>query len=360
MRERTRYVAGAGLLALDVVMTEGAGAEALTYAGGTCGNVLAILSFLHWRSTAIGFVGADDAGDRVLEDLDSVGVDAANLAQSTKHRTPIFVQRLRRDEQGHAVHRFSRNCPNCGQSFGSGHASAGAITTPIQGFACSQGPDVFFMDRLSKDILSLAASAKRQGAVVFYEPSVRADAGLWEVALSLADIVKYSADRFDSADLGGAIAHRSNDLWEIQTLGGQGLRYRRHLSTEVSSPEWSDLSAVPAPRVVDTCGAGDWCSAGLLFGLFDRQISFEHEHFLDALRLGQALAAWACAFIGARGAMYCSDRFATLKAAGRLAGGLRVDVGNLSAATQGRAFRTALSDSCSNRLCGESAHAKEA
>src|SRR3981081_336578 len=115
MRGGSFRIAGAGLMALDVVICEEHVPPALTFAGGTCGNVLAILSYLKWKSTAVGFVGDDEAGNRVLADLISVGVSAEYLLRDSLGHTPVFVQTLRKDTSGRPRHTFSSVCPSCGQ-----------------------------------------------------------------------------------------------------------------------------------------------------------------------------------------------------------------------------------------------------
>jgi hypothetical protein len=96
----------------------------------------------------------------------------------------------------------------------------------------------------------------------------------------------------------------------VQTLGELGLRYRHRLGKAVSN--WTSLDAVPAPRLADTCGSGDWCTAGLR-----AQLAASGQEGLRrtsvnavraALRYGQALAAWNCGFGGARGGMYFTER----------------------------------------------------
>ena len=319
----TRRVAGAGLLALDVVVSDDA-VSALTFAGGTCGNVLSILAYLHWRSAAIGFLGDDAAGRRVLADLKRAGVGSEHLIATTQQRTAVFVQNLQRTESGQPRHTFSEACPACGQSFVNADRPPKAAM-PIQRFGARESPDVFFMDRLSEDILELAQSAKGHGAVIFYEPSSPSDMHLWTLAFPLVDIVKYSADRFDEQEL-AKFTHRKrpSSLWEVKTLGASGLKYRVHSGKTRADVRWTHSSAIPAPRVVDTCGAGDWCTAGLLHGLVDGERQVTHETFSEAIKLGQALAAWACAFVGARGAMYCSDFEETWRSVERLVRGLSV------------------------------------
>lgn len=102
----------------------------------------------------------------------------------------------------------------------------------------------------------------------------------------------------------------SANLLEVQTLGSKGLKYRHHLGRGVS--EWLHLDAVHAPRLSDTCGAGDWCTAGLIAkGAAYGQAGLRQlgaDGIRDALRYGQALAAWNCGFEGARGGMYVTNR----------------------------------------------------
>ena len=329
-QKRAPRIAGAGLLALDIVLWESDGPGAFAFAGGTCGNVLSILSFLRWTATPIGFIGDDPAGKRVLADLSTAGVRAAHLVQTGEWATPVFIQHLMRDDGGRPHHTFSTvgRCPHCGHSIGGLEKRANEGATPIQRLTAADNVDVFFMDRLSDDILSLAESAKAQGALVFYEPSAPSDVRHWDDAFALADIVKYSADRFEEDQLAPHLARQPRkDLWEVKTLGARGLKYRRHLKKATEEPRWVESEAIAAPRVVDTCGAGDWCSAGLLHGL--AAFGNDSGAFPNALRLGQLLAAWACAFVGARGAMYSSDRTATWTAITALMQNGSLDVSSL-------------------------------
>jgi sugar/nucleoside kinase (ribokinase family) len=58
-------------------------------------------------------------------------------------------------------------------------------------------------------------------------------------------------------------------------------------------------------EVKDAAGSGDWCTSGLLDKLA-RGLSWAEEasaeQLREAVRHGQALAAWNCGFEGARGA----------------------------------------------------------
>lgn len=186
-------------------------------------------------------------------------------------------------------------------------------------------PSVFFMDRISRSSLELAKMAARRGALVYLEPSEIGEARLFGEALRVAHVVKYSNERLKSL---GNDAWRSGILLEIQTLGSRGLAYRSRLT---QSTAWAHLSSVPARILRDACGAGDWCSAGIIARLgaagLDGLFATDEGDLADALRYGQALAAWNCGFEGARGGMYRVKRSSFAKQAKAMLGAATAPTG---------------------------------
>ena len=63
---------GTGLIALDVIYTTDKKPNFL--AGGSCGNVLTILSYLGWKSLPIARLGNDAEGKRIVEDLSLIHI----------------------------------------------------------------------------------------------------------------------------------------------------------------------------------------------------------------------------------------------------------------------------------------------
>lgn len=293
---------GAGLIALDLVVSSNPRTPVRSWAGGTCGNVLSIMAFLGWNAYPIARMNGDPASIRVRADMERWGVrlDYANCSP-TAH-TPIIIQEIRRGRDGRPKHRFSWSCPRCGEllpGFKAVTVEAAKAITPALA-----GASVFFLDRLSRATLILAARASEEGAIVVFEPSSKSTDRLFTEAIQLAHIVKYAEER-----LGGleeATRSSSEILVEIQTLGERGLRYRHRFGRGWSS--WLHLSAIATPRLTDPCGSGDWCSAGLIAKIAARGQAGLREagtrRLRDALRYGQALAAWNCGFEGARGGMY--------------------------------------------------------
>ena len=321
-------VFGTGLIALDLILGTDSVRPPILAAGGTCGNVLAVLSFLGWEAFPVARLNDDVASEIVRADLGRWNVALDFAMQAPGAATPIIIQRNQRSPNGQPRHRFSIVCPACGAWFPSFRAvttdGAQEVIDAVEGALPSGfAPRVFFFDRVSRGALMLAKAFSERGAVVVFEPAGFGDPKLFEEALSVAHVLKYSNERLP------ALAARRKGarqfLLEIETLGDAGLRYRSHL---LKSPSWSHLDAVPAPTLVDTSGAGDWCTAGFLAMLATDGIAgVENARARDiaqALRFGQASAAMACGYEGARGAMNAIDRKKFDRAVAALIAGKRL------------------------------------
>jgi fructokinase len=191
-------VFGAGLIALDLVVSSDPQMPVRSWAGGTCGNILSILAYLGWDAYPIGRLNSDPASIRVRSDMQRWGVRLDYASCKPTAHTPIIVQEIRRGRDGRPKHWFSWSCPRCGQwlpAFKPVTAEAAEVVT--QGLA---GASVFFLDRLSRAGLTLARSASDAGAVVVFEPSGKGADKLFGEALQLAHIVKYADERLIGLD----------------------------------------------------------------------------------------------------------------------------------------------------------------
>src|SRR6185437_6544506 len=90
--------------------------------------------------------------------------------------------------------------------------------------------------------------------------------------------------------------------------------FRYKNMTSLSS--WHHLHAPKRDAIVDTCGAGDWATAGLIEMTCQNGMSnlmdLSKEKILNALTFAQKLGSWNCGFAGARGAMYSMSKSAFL------------------------------------------------
>ena len=303
---QSKIVYGTGLIALDIVVGPDPNTPVRCWAGGTCGNVLSILAYLGWDAYPIARMNGDVASERVRADMESWGIHLDwTMCGPTTH-TPIIVQEIRRDRHGRSKHRFSWSCPNCGGWLPTFKPITVDVVESIS--PRLSGASVFFFDRLSRATIRLATEAASCGAVVVFEPSSRGNERLMAEAISLAHVVKYSDNRLSG--ISGSMTDDSTVLLEIQTLGERGLKYRHRLGR--GSSNWIHLNAVPSARKADSCGSGDWCTAGLIakvtIGGQEGLLRTGARGIRSALRYGQALAAWNCSFEGARGGMYAVSR----------------------------------------------------
>ncbi|QHC61136.1 PfkB family carbohydrate kinase [Rathayibacter sp. VKM Ac-2760] len=298
----TPKVLGTGLLALDLVISAQPDRPIQSFAGGTCGNVLSILAYLGWDAYPIARLNHDTAATRLAIDLARWGVHLDYVHAGKTTSTPIIIQENRLTAAGVPKHKFTWACPKCGHWLPGFRPITRDVIDDVM--PATENAAVFFLDRLSRAALTLAGSAAENGALVVFEPSGRSDPKLFDDAIKISHIVKYADQRL--SDAGGTMSEDTATLLEVQTLGSKGLRFRHKKDTVPT--EWIDLDAVPTTDIVDTCGSGDWCTAGLLAKLATngRHAFTTHDlsTVIDALNYGQTLAAWNCAFEGARGGMY--------------------------------------------------------
>ena len=294
---------GTGLVALDVVISNSHPDAPRHWAGGTCGNVLTILRYLGWRAAPVARLRGGEAAKLLLADLKRWGVSDQFISLAADGSTPLIVQRITLTPAGDPYHTFSWRCPNCGARL-PGYKPVLATEAEELGERLITSR-VFFFDRLSRGALVLARRCADLGAAVVFEPSSVGNPSLFREAWKLADVVKYSHERLH--ELPFELEATSGPRLQIETLGRDGLRYRTRLPAS-RSRTWQHLEAIPATRVRDSAGAGDWCTAGVIHRLFPEGASgiesVGDAGVRDAIRYGQALAAWTCGFEGARGGMY--------------------------------------------------------
>ena len=215
------------------------------------------------------------------------------ITRHTGLRSPILAQELDTDTgtgTGTGKHDFSFVCPDTQEELPryqpiSEDEFASAL--PVLS-SCS----VFYADRVSSSIVGAMRTAKDAGAIIFFEPSDVEEGTLFEEALSLATILKYSEDR-----LGERLADVRTDCIRIVTHGAAGLEVR-----DRGGAYW--CHAIEALRVLDTCGSGDMVSVGVIDWMLTSGTARDWSRAAELLQgivAGQRLAAENCGFAGARG-----------------------------------------------------------
>jgi fructokinase len=302
VRKPSPVVVGTGLVALDVVIPGDAGTMPHLWAGGTCGNVLAVLAYLGWEVYPVARLGQDSPAHWIAQDFTAWGLHLEFLVRESRGATPVIVQRIRRGGPDAGTHSFSWRCPFCGSDLP--RYRPFRLTDLDQLIPQLPRSDAFFFDRVSPSTLRLAEHYAARGALIVLEPSSVGDPRLFRDALGLVHVLKFSNER-----LGNSVeALTAEQPWlVVETLGQHGLRYRCRLPAIVDHG-WQHLGAFPIQDVRDTAGSGDWCTAGILHvlgaGGLSEFLCADGVVLQRALRFGQALAAWNCGFEAPRGGMY--------------------------------------------------------
>ena len=134
-----------------------------------------------------------------------------------------------------------------------------------------------------------------------FEPSGVSDESLFKEMLALTHVLKHSHERLPELGIS------ADAPLIIETMGRGGLRYRSRLAG-AKSKSWVRCEPYQLNRFVDTGGAGDWCTAGIVHVLGRHGAKAFNQigisKLQSAISFGQAIAAWNCGFLGARGGMY--------------------------------------------------------
>lgn len=294
MRTNKKICVGAGLVSLDILM-RGNDEHGISYkVGGTCGNVMMILSHMEWSVYPIARLDETEYTKMLLADMRSHNVNTTFIS-TNDGTTPVIVQRNIVDKYGNPCHRFEI-LNNKGRFF-LGYKSitksqAQAIIAEMDFI-----PSVFFFDRISPAVISLAEYFKEKGSLIYFEPSCKVTEKGFERCVELGDIVKFAEQRI--SDIAFTSTYQ-NKLF-IQTLGQRGLQY------SLCGKPWVYLEAILNHNIVDTSGAGDWTTSAFLNGLMESDIrkisdmtsSTINQILADAQRIGSL----SCSYEGARGMM---------------------------------------------------------
>lgn len=284
---------GAGLISLDVLIWEGKRIPVSFYVGGTCGNVMMILSYMGWETYPISRLDGTKDGMRVLADMEKHNVHT-DFVSTNDGKTPVIVQRNFINKDGIPTHRFESR-PNMGRFY----LDFKSLTMRQADEVISRidfVPKVFFFDRVSPAILKLAVFFKEKGSVIFFEPSSRSgNVILFNKCVEVSDIIKFSEQRIKDIEQ----FESYKDKLFIQTQGAKGLSYRLNFG-------WIHLEPVANDKVIDTAGAGDWTTAAFINELFKTRNRISDISVVEierALNDAQKVGAQSCSYEGARGMM---------------------------------------------------------
>lgn len=281
MPDARRSVVTVGYMPLDIIA---AGGAAWQRAGGTAGNVAAILALMGWKSALAGRIGDDQAGHQLRANLDGSSVDCSLIDVDHGGLTNRLVHQVQS-----TGHRYLFTCPHCSQRL---PRSRPLRLDQVEGVvAAYPKPDTYFFDRTNAATVLLAEHYAEAGATVVFEPSTPANAALVQRAIQAASIVKGSHDH--GPELVESYEGGRHDQLRVITEGAKGARFR------LSGSRWYRVGVFPA-ELIDAAGAGDWTTAGMLHKITGAG-RLTIAAVKEGIAYGHALAALNCALPGARG-----------------------------------------------------------
>jgi fructokinase len=279
----TTKIVGSGLICLDIIYERDKLEQAIYTLGGSCGNVISVLSYLNFSTyPIIPHKKSDITYKLINEELEKLKVNQEFILVDDHYRIPIIIQ-----ENYRKKHKFKFKNPLKNEYLPKYKSLGTSLIEQIQNLDVL--PDFYYFDRCNLSNLELAKFYKKKGSIVFFEPSKVSSERIFKECLKYSDIVKYSSDRFD-----GIEEYITTVIpVEIKTLGSKGVEFR------VRNEAWNKQSAKKVKNLIDTSGCGDICSVGLIYYLKNNR-DLSEENIFTGLELGQTMAAINCSFVGAK------------------------------------------------------------
>ena len=302
-----RTVIGSGIYILDTIVVREYPAwpamrpfedrVAVEEAGGTCGNVMAMLAWLGWNARPQACLDDSPEGLRLADDLRRYGCDCRYVTNTPGGGTTLLRCTHKRAADGTHTMSVRAGSPG-GSRFPKHHFLRARDEAPAFLDGLDGVPDVYFFDDPAAGHRLIARELKARGALVYFEPSRLSDPADLQ-AMALADIVKFSGELIREAPLSGP-----GQLF-IQTLGSSGLRF------SLRGASWETVPPAPCGEVVDWEGAGDWTSAVFIHSLFRNGFhgmdGLTEEAVRRALVTAQGVAARSVGHLSSKGLIHSRD-----------------------------------------------------
>jgi len=252
--------------------------------GGSGGNVAVGVAHLGHGVRFMGVLGGDESGQMLLREFEEAGVETDSICIEQAQRSASCFIAI--DEHGERM------------IFSLGGAALYENSEEIRSDWLAGIQVLFIADAFSEVAAAAMACLDPKARVVFNPGGLMASAGeaYLEPVFRHTDVLissKVEAEVMTGiSDVEKAIetlARRGPKVVAV-TLGAEGVLIMDH-------GKIARVPAILAKTVVDTTGAGDAFSSGMISGVL------EGLNWTDAARLGCAVAAIKIAYLGARGGL---------------------------------------------------------
>src|SRR3989338_6367334 len=275
-----------------------------TYVGGSVTNSAVISAKLGLKTALLSKIGRDALGDFACEFLDSCGIDIKGIIQDTNIHTTLAIDKI--DKFGVAKYTFYKNSPK--------ESLVPIKTTPKHLLNTCKvfhtGSSYSYQKETFEETLKFIKYLKKRNAFISYDPNIRPE-GITDKfivknrvlrLLNLSDLAKLSEVDIKyltgqkNPEKGLKTLKKLVKCEIILTLGSKGSIYSHaHLGGGLwPTARWAWVK-IPAfkVKVVDTIGAGDAFTAGLI----DQLIKQGRAKFFANMRANMIFASAVSAII---------------------------------------------------------------
>lgn len=262
--------------------------------GGTCGNVMCMLSQLGWDARPQVKLDKNE-GEKLKDSLINYGCDTRHVSLVDKGGFSGLM----------CTHRKNRNSGEHElglRGFGPNGSQFRKITelrardeVPAFLDTIDEIPDVYFFDHNEAGPRKIAEELNKRGSLIYYECENNRDWNKFIKSVEVADIVKFSDENVP--DL--TFCNDYKDKLFIQTQGSKGMRF------SLKGGDWKQVQPVPVENVVDWEGCGDTVSAVFLNELYKLGLpkvsELTEEQVLEALNVAAEKSALNTQYYGSKG-----------------------------------------------------------
>ena len=269
-------------------------------AGGTCANVMCLLSYLGLETYPQACLDDSPEGRKITEDLGRYGCDLRFVSNTPEGGTTLLRVTHKRNPDGTPKISVRAGSPG-GSRFPKRKFLRARDQAPsfVKELTSEFIPDFYFFDSPAAGHRYIAKELRTLGTTVCFEPSVISTNADLE-CVSISDIIKFSDENVPDT----SFADSFSDKLFVQTLGKDGLRYK------LRDGEWRKLPGLPNDNVVDTEGAGDCVTAAIIYGITKtgRKIGeLKEEEIVPILSDAQHFASKNVSHLGSKAVISLSE-----------------------------------------------------
>lgn len=311
MKVMSKKILGSGIFNLDTIAVreypQGPQRQrvfiekvALEEIGGTCGNVMTMLSHLGEEVFPVAKFDDSPEGLKLTEDFRKYGCDCRFVSNTPDGGTTTLRCVHKQDKDGNHMMSPPRLGSPGGSRFPRRKFLKGRDEAPAFLEALDFVPDVFFFDNPASGHRVLAKGLREKGTLVYFEPA-HMETGPEKGSVDVSDIIKFSNQNIPDV----SFTDNYTDKLFIQTMGSEGLRFN------LRGEGWVNLAPAPCQKVVDWEGAGDWTTSMLIHGLCQRGIlsvrDMTRENISEILQESQKVASSSVEYLGSKGIIHAGQ-----------------------------------------------------